>query len=699
MPIASIRLQPGLDVEQTPTYNSASFSEIQFGRFKAGLFQKLGGWSKYFPLAVTGEGKALHAWQDLNAVKRLAVATTTEINVIVNSAIQNISPQEFISDVAPDFSTTNTDATVEIVDTNIANVTPFDAVEFLTPVSVGGVILSGIYPIATITGTDSYTIEARMDATATVANGGAVPVFDTTIDSAEISVTLEDHAQVVGNIVVFPLATSVGGLTVQGKYTVTTITSVDIFTITATEAATSTDTQAMNGGDVEFRYLLVQTAAAGGLGYGLGDYGEGSYGLGGSVGTTMVGDPIDATDWTLDNWGEILLAGAENDLIFYWGPDSGFTNMQPLIDGPAKNTGMFVSQSQQQIIAYGSSLNAWDPVNQLSGVPGIGIYQDPLLIQWCDLSNFFDWVATITNQAGNFRIPNGSLIVGGYASKNRNLFWTDLELWAGSFIAGQFVYSHNKIGSNCGLIGKHAWAAQNDSTYWLGKSNFYLYAGAGVIPLPCTVWDEVFQDINFEHAHKSVAASNSDFTEIWWFWPTISGGNTYPDKYCKYNIIEGTWETGPLSRLAWIDRSVIGNPVAIDNNGIIFKHEDGYDDDTQAMNPRFRTGFFYLTEGHDLVTIDQFIPDFKYGTESGDKDAQILITLYYVDYPSDTLIENGPYLVNNASQFVTLDPPFTARQVMVDVQSQDVGSFWRQGLLRFRYSMAGQIMGVDTSVM
>jgi len=220
------------------------------------------------------------------------------------------------------------------------------------------------------------------------------------------------------------------------------------------------------------------------------------YGLGGGAGPDMTGTPIQATDWTLDNWGELLIATPESGGLYYWGPNSGFTNMSLVVDAQIHSTGSFVSQAQQQIIVYGASVNAWDPTTQNSGIAGIGIYQDPMLIQWSDLGNFFQWVADITTQAGNFRVPLGSKLVGACATKNRNLFWTDLDLWSGSYVNQPGIYQHNPVGTRCGLIGKHAFTQFADAVYWMGQNNFFVYAGAGVTVIPCSVWDKVFQDLD-----------------------------------------------------------------------------------------------------------------------------------------------------------------------------------------------------------
>lgn len=768
MTTTGVRLKPGLDVELTPTYDEAGYEEFENGRFRAGMFEKLGGWQKYYPLRIGGTPRAGHAWQDLNEVDRLAVGTTTQMVTIADGVLQDISPQELLTNTAVNFQTTSADATVEITDTNISNVTSEDAVEFLTPIAVGGLILSGIYPIATRTGTTSYTIEARANATATRANaditgitqanpavvtysgadnwangdlvfisgvvgmmevnnqiyvvanvntgantfelqgvdssaftayssGGVaspaqVPEFTTTTDSAVITVRLADHAQAVGNTVVFPVSTSVGGLAIQGKYTVLSTPSVDSFTISATSAASSSATALMNAGQVAFRYHIALAPGVAGLGYGLGFYGLGAYGVGGGAGSDQTGTPIAATNYTLDNWGELLLANPENGGLYYWGPASGLKNLKLVVEAPTKAAAMFVSQSAQQVFMLGASVNAWDPVNQASGVPGIGIYRDPLLVQWCDIGNFFTWDADAANLARNFRIPTGSKLIGGGATKNRNLIWTDLQLWSFTFVNLPDVYAANQIGDECGLIGPHAWTRFADGVAWMGQKNIFRYAGAGVQPMECPVWDDIFQDLSETYKHLSVAASNADFTELWFFYTSASGGLSYPDKYIKYNVLDsgGVWDAGPIGRAAWVPRSVLGNPIGITGDGLIYSHESGYNDDGQPLRPRFLTTWFSFEEAQDFIVVDRITPDFKWGVRGGAEDAQIQLTIYGVETPGETPITRGPYLVTKATQYVDLDPPLRAKQLALEVKSDDLDSFWRLGLVRFRWRQDGR---------
>ncbi len=679
MPWSPVKLAAGLNVELTPTINQASYTATNLGRFKGGIFQKLGGWKKYCINSLSGIPRKLHAWQDLAGNKRLACGSTIGLNDITSGNILEISPQTLTTNPTINFATTIGSNIVTIVDTAVSNITTFDSVYFNTPVSVGGLILSGLYSVSANLSATSYLIVAASNATSTViAPGGSIPAFTTTSASANVSVTFTAHGLLSGNDIIFPLATVVGGLTISGRYIVQSITDTNTFVITAANSASSSaGPTSMNSGKVGFLYYITTGPQAGGGAYGSGNYGDGTYGFG-TVITGQTGSPIGASEWTLDNWGEFLISCPQNGGIYYWGPASGYQNSSLISSGPAFNSGTFVSIAQQIVIAYGSSQNAT-----------VGVYQDPLLVRWTDVGNFTSWTSTVTNQAGNYRIPTGSAIVGGAATPYRNLIWTDLDLWSMDYIGSTFVFGFNKIGSNCGLIAKHASAQLSNVVYWMGKSAFFSLSYYGVQQLSCPVWDAVFQDLDIANSSKCVAGANTNFSEVWFFYPSLSGGLGYCDKYAKHNVIEGTWDVGTLSRVAWIDQSVIGPPTAATQNGIIYTHESGNDADTDALIPSFDTGWFYVDEGREIVFVDRIFPDFRWGLFNGSQDATINITIKSVMYPGDTPNTYGPFSVTQASQYIS--QRFRARQISLSVSSSDVGSFWRLGLIRVRWAPDGRL--------
>ena len=612
MPHASFKLLPGVDQNKTPALNEAAISNSQLIRFipdrtLGGLVQKLGGWTKFFPDTIGSIVRCLWAWEDTNSNSYLAVGAEGVTSgggqalEVINSGVEiDITPQTVTSDVSVDFSTTSGSSTVIIIDANFT-VDKYDVVDIQTQVSVGGLVLFGQYQVTPI-GSTSYSIEARdklgdlVLATSTVSNGGAVPQYDTTSGSNTVDVTLADHSYVIGDTFTALVATSVGGVTIYGNYIVTDVASSSVFSIAVNSQASSTATADENAGDAHFLYLNGVGPLASGTGYGVGGYGVGGYGSG-SPPDPDVGTPINAVDWTLDNWGEILIACPYGGPIYYWSPTGGTEIALAIANAPSVNEGIFVAMPQRQIIAWGSTFT--------------GII-DPLLIRWCDVNNYDSWIPLITNQAGSYRIPKGSRIVQCIQGPQQGLIWTDLGVWSMQYAGPPYVYQFNEIGNGCGLIGRKAAGSMNGVIYWMGQSQFFRLAGGGVEPIRCPVWDVIFQDLDTSNLDKIRIAPNSRFGEITWYYPTNSNGGEV-SHYVKYNVILNEWDYGELGRTAWINESVLGPPIGAAPNQYIYQHETSTDADGSPMLSSFQTGYFVMTEADVKMFIDQIWPRHEVG--------------------------------------------------------------------------------------
>ena len=838
MPIKSVKLIPGVNVEKTPTLNEAGISQSSFGRFRDGLFQKIGGWAQYF-FYNAGIPRALHAWQDLNSVGHLAVGTTSSFGVITSGAVNVLTPQQLTTNPAVNFSTSTSQPNpklVTVIDASLTGVTTiYDGVYFNTPVSVGGLILSGFYSIiAPIVSTTSYTITASKNATATVNNGGAVPTFKTTSGSAVVEVGLIAHGLANNDTINFPIATTANGITIVGSYVATVASDADKFTITGNAQATASSTVSMNGAAAQLLYTITAGPAAAGAGYGTGTtypvtftnssanvggtglptsagipcsftttgtlptnfaplttsvtftnssanisgsslpttagalvtftgalpigfdvgntyyilsggssstitvaasvggaaivagsaggsgtmaynntfftlggtssiitvsaasggaavvagsagsgthtlnigFGSGTYGFGITPGT-QTGTPISATNWTIDNWGQDVVACPAGGGIYYWNPTGGFSTLVNILTAPVFNEGIFVSMPQQILVAYGSTV-----------AENIGVQQDPLLVAWSDIGDFAAWTPLTTNQAGSYRIPTGSKIVGGIQGPQNGLIWTDLDMWSMNYLGYPLVFGFTKVGANCGLAGKHAACQLSGNVYWMGQSNFFMFGGSGVQVIPCPIWDYVFQNVDTANIYKTVACANTSFNEVWWFFPA-SAGSGEPNRYVKYNTLERTWDYGVLSRTAWIDQSVLGPPIAASPDSYIWQHETTEDAAGLAIVSSMQTGYFVVNEAHEKTFIDLIWPDFKYGLYGGSQGASIQVTVYGADYPTDTPTAFGPFTMNSTTQYINLR--MRARLVAMKFESSDLGSFWRIGNVRVRYAQDGKV--------
>lgn len=702
MPHASIKLAGGVNANETPALNENSgISQSNLIRFfwdptGNNLVQKLGGWEKFIPFPAPAIVRALWAWEDLNLQAHLAVGTQTilstgvaQLAVVTSGTVDNITPTALEDDIQAVVFSQAGNPSVQITDTTTTGVTSFNTVYIATQIAIGGIVLFGLYqcdPDGFIS-TDTYTVYSRdqlgnLLPAASTSTTPVLPSFTTVMNSVSVTVNLPNYTYAVGNTFPVLAATTVGGITFFGNYVVQTLIDVNNFTIIANTAATTSATGMMNEGNARYIYSFGQGAIPGGTGYGVGVYGGGGYGTGTPV-VPSVGPAIDAIDWTLDNFGEILIACPDRaqpfeatpfQPVYQW--DEGAAQATIITNAPPVNDGIFVAMPQRQIVAWGSTE---------TGIP------DPLLIRWCDIGNFNQWIPTVTNQAGSFRIPKGSRIVGCSQGPQQGIIWTDIDAWSMQYIGQPYVYSFNEIGTGCGLIGRKAAASLGGIYYWMGSSyQFYSLSAYGVQPLPCDVWDVVFQNLDANNLQKIRVAVNSRFGEIQWFYPSKLGGTGEVDSYVKYNVYLQKWDYGTLGRTAWVDQSVLGPPIGADPASLfLYQHETSNDADGVAMNSFLQTGYYAISEGDVKAFIDWIWPDMKWGQFDAAQSATVQISFYVVDYPGQTPQVFGPYSVTQATEYFYTR--FRARLVSIKIASSDLGSFWRIGNIRYRFAPDGKI--------
>ncbi len=773
MPHASLKLIPGVDQNRTPALNEAAISESNLIRFVPdrqglGLPQKLGGWSQFIPETQTSIVRALHSWADINGTSYLALGEESSLRVSeADQFTSDISPQTYTYDLTVSVDTTTGSATVTIDDPN-SNVSSYDGLNILTPISVGGIVLSGYYPPIALSA-NSYQIVARniigltTPATSNVTNGGSVPTFTTASGTVNVQVTLANHGYTAGSTFAILVPTAVGGLTLYGNYIVleTPAITTNSFYIAAANSATSTQTVSMNGGKARIVYYVGQQNIPPATLFGDGLFGAGGFGTGvtssggrqfsiasistsGTIATVTVNQsvyvapnsqitisgttnyngtwtvtsatsgvtstfsfsrgssqptettgtvtvntwgfppgvydsvsgstiaPLQIDDWSLDNWGGFLIASPTKSGVFYYDTLGGSDRATIVPYAPTVNEGFFVAMPERQIVCYGTTFN--------------GI-QDPLLVRWTDIGNFTSWVATVSNQAGSFRIPKGSKIVGGMQGPQQGLIWTDTNLWSMQYINLPLVYSFNEIGAGCGLIGRKAMGTMAGIVYWMSQSQFYILAGGGVQPLPCPIWDVIFQDIDTDYLENIRCAPNSRFGEVSWYYPTVGSGGV-PTKYVKYNTLLQQWDFGTLTRTAWIDQGVFGPPIGSSGNGIIYQHETSQNAGNEEMDSYVQTGYFALNEGDQMTFLDQVWPDMKWGYYGGESNANVKITFYAVDYPGQTPRVYGPYNVNELTKYIS--PRIRARLISIRISGSQLDTFWRMGNIRYRLQPDGK---------
>jgi len=239
------------------------------------------------------------------------------------------------------------------------------------------------------------------------------------------------------------------------------------------------------------------------------------------------------------------------------------------------------------------------------------------------------------------------------------------------------------------MISPNAAANARGSVYFMDRGGFFLYNGA-VQPIPCTVKEHVFANINLGQAYKVHAATNVDFSEVTWYYP-VGDDNTDITNYVTFNYAENVWSVGTLVRGAWIEAGTRDYPLATSvitssDNNYIYRHETGHDDDGSAMTAYVESGDVELDEGGRFMFMNRMIPDFKFSGDTG--SASMDVTIKGKRFPLEDLSTLATATVTSSTEQNFLRT--RARESVVRVESSGLGFGWRLGDLRFEMRQDGR---------
>lgn len=490
----------------------------------------------------------------------------------------------------------------------------------------------------------------------------------TSAGSTTVIVSAAAHGREIGDYVYFDsVATSVGGISFQGnQYVVTSVPDNNSFWFNASTAALTTSAAA--GGTTVIHYLLEsglqsnQTA----FGYGAGVYGGGVYGTGG--GGTGEGISKQLRQWSLDNWGEDLVACVRNRGVYYWDATNSVTTRASALSGcPVSNTAIFVHPNRY-VVALGT-------------VPVGGSEADPLEIRWSDRDDPREWAISAGTRAGSFRLQGtGSQIMGYAKTKREALVFTDKAVWSMAPLNNELVFSFNQITTETGLISQHAVAAVDDVVYWMGTYNFFRYDGR-TVPIKNSIRDFVFADMNEAQKEKTYAGINSDHNEIWWFYQSNDSTTGDIDRYVKYNYQQDTWDVGTFNRTVWDDTGVFGNPIAIDENGVVYDHEIGTNADGSPMNSFIESSYFDIEDGTEMLLVDQLIPDYVL-------NGNLNFTITTQKWPNGPEVTKGPFSITPSTEKINFRS--RGRQAKIRFSTSALDTTWGIGKPRFRVRTDGE---------
>jgi len=185
--------------------------------------------------------------------------------------------------------------------------------------------------------------------------------YTSTTSSTTVTINKNSHALLVGDLVNFSSVTTPGSPTTSftaanfttNSFEVKTVPTANTFTITM--PVTETGTGVTAGGTITTNpYVTVgPISSTFGYGWGAGTWNLSTWGTPRSVSNTQV----DAGSWSLDNFGEILIATIKNGSTFEWDPDAGAgvaTRATIIAGNPTATVLTRVSDRDRHLIHFGT---------------------------------------------------------------------------------------------------------------------------------------------------------------------------------------------------------------------------------------------------------------------------------------------------------------------------------------------------------
>ena len=701
--IKALKFRPGINREVTPYSNEGGFFDGDKIRFRMGFPEKIGGWEKYSPNQYLGSARRLHNWIGLDSSNFLGIGTHLKYYIEEGTTFNDITPiRQTTSAGDVTFSASNGSTTITVTDTSHGAVEN-DFVTFSGAASLGGVItatvLNAEYQIVSILDANTYTITSSVAANSSdTGNGGSsvVGTYQVNVGLDQVIGGTGFGAGTWGGVTNGALQTTINeGGTFSNSDTTLTVTSgtgisnndfilidseilqvtnvaTNDLTVTRGQSGTDADTHA-NGATV---FLIVGNA----------DSDNDYVGWGDAAAVTVT---TQIRLWSHDNFGEDLIINIKDGGLFYWDKSLGLASRGVELSATSTFSGeksvptvakqVLVSDIDRHVIAFGC-----DGVGgSSSATQGDGV-QDPLLIRFSSQENPVDWFPTATNTAGDLRLGAGSTFVQAVETKREILVYTDKSLHSMRFIGPPFTFGISQLASNITIMSSASAIATEDVVYWMGIDNFYVHAGQ-TAQLPCTVKDKIFLDFNLAQRDKVVAGINSEFGEVWWFYPSADSSEC--DKYVIWNYNEKVWYYGSLTRTAWLDRGIRNFPIAA-GSGYIFNHELGFDDDGSAMTSFVETSPMDMGDGEKFAFIRRVIPDLTFTGSVTGSSPNATFTVKARDFPGEDFSQTGTgtttrTATNPVEAFTNkLDYRIRGRSFAIRLDSSALGCKFKMGTPR-----------------
>jgi hypothetical protein len=544
--------------------------------------------------------------------------------------------------------------------------------------------------------------------------------FDSTTTDDEVTVNLTSHGLSAGDYFKFKSVTLPGG-GVTGYTTADFTTNVfeviatptgNTFTITMPSNESGTGMSAQGSATLNSYITIGPVFQTPAYGWGTDTWSAGAWGEESSV-TNVTLDP---GSWSLDNYGQLLVATVRNGATYTWNPSTaGALDIRATVVSGAPTTSLMslVSDRDRHLFLMGTETTIGSPSTQ-----------NKMFIRFSNQEDINVWNPTATNTAGTFLLDQGNEIITAVQGKDYVLVLTDQAAYQIQFVGPPFTFSIRQVGSNCGCLGQHAAVFAQGAVFWMGfGGGFFMYDGT-VKQLPSLVEDFVFTTqgdalgINYNANQIAYGYHNSLYNEVGWYY--AASGSQQINRNVVFNFLEQTWTTGSLARTSYNDAQTYALPYATQftintipsfptingatntyGSSKYWAHETGVNEVdangvSTAITSYIQSGDYDLDvqqgmagDGENIMRVSRFIPDFK------NLSGNAKVTMFFRNYPnqaeqsdSNGPLITGPFTCNSTTTFVSTR--VRGRQVSLKIENDAVNQSWRYGTLRLDIQAGGR---------
>ena len=173
----------------------------------------------------------------------------------------------------------------------------------------------------------------------------------TTNATTSVVVTDTSHGASKGDFVTFDSFSAIDGLDMNKEFEITSVANNNAYVVTATSAASGSTSGGGGSGNAKYQISIGPELSTSAFGWGTDTWGAGGWGSPSTVSNVT----LEARQWSLDNFGEKLVATVLNGGAFEWSPSTGVSTRATAISGaPTASRLSLVSTPDRHLVFFGT---------------------------------------------------------------------------------------------------------------------------------------------------------------------------------------------------------------------------------------------------------------------------------------------------------------------------------------------------------